>query len=48
MHKMNQNLLIRREGKVEVILRVLVTNVVKKDIDFMNVHRRLMIGELLW
>lgn len=45
---MNQDLLIRREGQVEVSLRVLVTNVVKKDIELMSVHKRLVIGELLW
>ena len=48
VQKMNQNVLIRREGHVEVSLRVLVIGVVKKDIELMSVHRRLVIGELLW
>ena len=46
MQKMSQNLLIRR-GHVEVSLRVLVSDVMKKDIDLINVHRRLVIKEPL-
>ena len=44
---MNQNLLIKGKGLAKVNLRELVSNIMKKDIELMSVHRRMVIEELL-
>ena len=44
---MNQNPLIKGKGKVEVNLRELFSNVMKKDIELMSVYKRMVIEELL-
>ena len=44
---MNRNLLIKSEGHVELSLRVLTSNVMKKDIELMSVCGRMEIEELL-
>ena len=46
--KVNQNLLIKGKGWIEVNLRELVSNVIKKDIKLMSVCKRMVTEELLF